>query len=286
MKKIIFVFLLLLTITACKVPNNNHILEPGMVCTILDKQYPSLMDAINDASNNAVINLYKSITEEIIIENKNISIIGKVDDVVISKTNNLYNSFTSSRNVRTCGIIIIKGGTVLLENITIDGKGQIKNDEQTVGIGVVDGNITMKMVKVINIYESEPDIENNNNGIGILFQNTDDNPSDIKVIDCAIANFQKGGIYFYNSNIIDGFQLEIKNTTISGTGHESITPQTGVLLAGSANGLIENNTFSNLSYAPGTVKAQAILGIDIDITKLVIKDNNFQNVDQEYSFNS
>lgn len=289
MKKIFLSLLLLIILTACEnglIPNNNHLLEPGMVCTIGNKQYSSLMEAINDASDQSIINLFQSITEEIYIENKRIEIVGKADNVIISKPNQLKNTFTTSRNQKTYGIIIVKGGDVTIENVTIDGQGQVDNSQQTVGIGVIDANITLRRVKVINIYEAEVDLEANNNGIGILIQNTDDLASSVTITNCVISNFQKGVIYFYNSNIIDGFQLEVSNNFIKGTGYQSVVPQTGLLLAGAAMGKIENNQFSDLCYGPETVKAQGIVGIDIDVTKIIMKDNTFLNVDQETSFNS
>lgn len=288
-KKIFFLVLLLFILSACNnglVPNDNHILESGMVCTISNKQYPTLMEAISDAYDNAIINLYQSVTEEIYILNKKVKLVGKTNNVIISKPNQLSNTFITSRNQKTYGIIIVMGGKVTIENITIDGKGQVDNNQQTVGIGVIDGNITLRQVKVINIYESEPDIEANNNGIGVLIQNSDDISSVVEISDCEFSNFQKGGIYFYNSNIIDGFQLEIKNCIINGTGHQSVVPQTGILLAGPAMGKIENNKFSNLSYGPGTIKAEGIVGIDFDVTKIIINDNTFENVDQETAFNT
>jgi hypothetical protein len=123
--------------------------------------------------------------------------------------------------------------------------------------------------------------ETRNNGIAILAQNTDRMPSALVIDNCIIDNFQQGGIYIYNSNQNEGFDIRIRNCVITGSGGSRLIAQNGIMIAGPLSGEIVNNSISNLIYTPSSMKAMAILGLDVSAGKLLIEKNDFNNVEEE-----
>jgi hypothetical protein len=275
-------FILIIALSGCKSglkAEKEITLDQGMVAVIGERQYSSLMTAVRDAQDHDIIKIFRPVREEIVIEGKNLTLIGIGKEAIISHPSVLSNTFTSSRDERTHGIIIVRGGSVGLQNLVIDGRNAVEGNKQTVGICILDADIYVSKVHITNMTSSL--LEKRSNGIAILAQNTDELPSALVIDNCIIDNFQQGGIYIYNSTIGYGFDIKISNCIINGSGGSHLVAQNGIMIAGPVSGEIVNNTISNLKYTPASMKAMAILGLDISGGKLVIDKNVFNNVDEE-----
>lgn len=265
MKKSFKIFLLAIFIIPCiallsACSDGDDPQEPPITYDITVQAGESIQTAIDNATSGQAILVKEGTYDEQLIITKNITLAGEGEVVISGPTD--YDTLQAvereaedtSHTGNMYALIVIKGATVNLNNITVKGIVDratattfVKPEHRYVGVLVYDSTANLENVKILDINSNfgvPASLFHNQTGYGIYVAGTQ--VSNLTVNNCEIKNFQKNGIDVRTSNAV----AKITNTTIEGVGETEKIAQNGIVLF-NTNHTITGNTFKNFRYTPG-----------------------------------
>lgn len=273
------------TCSACDATQTVEVAAIAYEADAVVKAGESIAAAVNAAENGDVI-VVKAGTyaEQIVIENKNLTLIGEGEVVVTGPADYAeMKSFAAIGGETTpyVGIVAVKNGDVTIENVTVRGniaeasaESAITHNNRYIGVAAIDASVTLNYVAVEDItYEDH--LVGMQNGIGLYGVAEADNRN-IVVRYSEIADFNKGAVVVrasVNELIFDG-------NTVTGFGEQTAIAQNGIQIACAAT--ITNNTVSDMKYNADNVWAHGSIGLYIlteEADSVVATGNTFDNVD-------
>lgn len=209
--------------------------NPNSVCKVEDIYYDSLQTAINDNSDNSVLEIIKDINEEIKINNRLMTIEG----------NN--HKITASYLTDNLGIININDSTISIRNLLFEG-----NDKATTGIFSSSSSLYLENVEFNNFISDGTRLPG---GVGLYFLNEKAKSNILEIKDNLFKNFSFSAIYVDNKNKNENEIIPIINLDITSSKFEPVIeePLIGIVMIGNIKGSVTNNFFKNIksdkSYA-------------------------------------
>jgi len=208
----------------------------------------SIMQAVNQASPGAAVNVGAGTYAEQLTVNKALTLTGAGASVTTVSPSSLTADASGNRSILTIG-----GGA----NVEVSGftfRGPVP--EITAGIFVRDGaNAHIHNNALIDIRESGA-LSGNQRGIGIWVGRALQGTTGSALIENnVITGYQKGGI------VVDGpgSQATITGNTITGEGPTSAIAQNGIQASRGASATISGNIVSGNNYTPASDEATGIL---------------------------
>lgn len=218
---------------------------------------------------------------QIIIENKDLTIIGESKEGVVIVGPSEYSSMTTiSDGTNTFkGIVSAKDSNLKLSNLTIKGNPS-KNYNASINCilaGLVGVNSKLDVSDVVvkdMVFDVNPGMQN---GYGVYLTASSAKKS-ASFNRCTVENFNKNAVH-----VLSGISLlSFKNGVITGKGNTNDIAQNGIVFWCDAE--ITGNTFSNINYTPEDTEACGILCVGQG-KKVTIQNNQFTNVEvAEYRF--
>ena len=150
------IFLFSVTLSSCN--NSKEINNKDKKVMINNVNYSSLTEAVANAKNKDIINIYNDVKD-----NKNILVNKPITIKGISANNQTKPKFYGSLTVDLSG----KNDALTVENIELihSGKNQEgENNNSAIGINLIDGGLTLK--SSIICLSSPEDTDNNENVLG------------------------------------------------------------------------------------------------------------------------
>lgn len=214
-----------------RVRNKNE----NSVCKVEDIYYDSLQTAINDNSDNSVLEIIKDINEEIKIDNRLITIEGNNHKITASSlTDNL-------------GIMDINDSTISIRNLLFEGNSRVPT-----GICSSSSNLYLENVEFNNFISNSPSLPT---GICLYFLNEKAKSITLEIAENDFKNFSSAAIYVDNKNKNEDEIIPMVNIDITLSEFEPFIEESliGVVMIGNIKGSITDNLFKNLksekSYA-------------------------------------
>lgn len=214
-----------------RVRNKNQ----NSVCKVEDIYYDSLQTAINDNSDNSVLEIIKDINEEIKIDNRLITIEGNNHKITASSlTDNL-------------GIMDINDSTISIRNLLFEGNSRV-----SAGICSSSSSLYLENVEFNNFISNSPSLPT---GICLYFLNEKAKSITLEIAGNDFKNFSSAAIYVDNKNKNEDEIIPMVNIDITLSEFESFIEESliGVVMIGNIKGSITDNLFKNLksekSYA-------------------------------------
>lgn len=214
-----------------RVRNKNQ----NSVCKVEDIYYDSLQTAINDNSDNSVLEIIKDINEEIQIDNRLITIEGNNHKITASSlTDNL-------------SIMDINDSTISIRNLLFEGNSRVST-----GICSSSSNLYLENVEFNNFISNSPSLPT---GICLYFFNEKAKSITLEISGNDFKNFSSAAIYVDNKNKNEDEIIPMVNMDITLSHFEPFIeePLIGVVMIGNIKGSITGNLFKNLksekSYA-------------------------------------
>lgn len=205
------------------------------VCKVEDIYYDSLQTAINDNSDNSVLEIIKDINEEIQIDNRLITIEGNNHKITASSlTDNL-------------SIMDINDSTISIRNLLFEGNSRVPT-----GICSSSSNLYLENVEFNNFISNSPSLPT---GICLYFLNEKAKSVTLEIDGNDFKNFSSAGVYVDNKNKNEDEIIPMVNIDITLSEFEPFIEESliGIVMIGNIKGSITNNLFKNLksekSYA-------------------------------------
>lgn len=214
-----------------RVRNKNQ----NSVCKVEDIYYDSLQTAINDNSDNSVLEIIKDINEEIKIDNRLITIEGNNHKISASSlTDNL-------------SIMDINDSTISIRNLLFEGNSRVPT-----GICSSSSSLYLENVEFNNFISNSPSLPT---GICLYFLNEKAKSITLEISGNDFKNFSSAAIYVDNKNKNEDEIIPMVNMDITLSEFEPFIEESliGVVMIGNIKGSITDNLFKNLksekSYA-------------------------------------
>lgn len=249
-----------------------NIEEQPKIVSIGSKHFNTLQQAIDASTFQDRILLHQDITENIVIEEKNITIDGNGHTIYGAQ-------FEDTSEYKMKAIIELENSSLILEHITIDGLNGI--DENKANIGIYNNHSTLRVenTKIQNINHQKNKWLNYPYGTAIYVVNDNENEVRIEIINSVIESFHQTGIYINNRSRTSLF-LSVANVTIEGLGKTKDVCQRGIVLFGNIEGTLEKIKLRNLQYIGFGEKASGLI-FQNKMDELIVSGNTFENVDVE-----
>lgn len=218
--------------------------------------YPTIQEAVNAAVNGDEIQIEAgTYTEQVVIENKDLKIKGKDGASIQAPFFPVLYQTYGTESLR--GIILIKGGNVKIEKLTIDGVNRGKQIQTLCGVifANADGevkNCTIRDIRNLTLNSSYQ-------GRAVYIENSLAEMKKVSVKDNDIFGFQYIGVEAFGDPTIEdvpaysNLEVSVNNNNITGLGQISQLPQSGVYLHHGVTGEIKNNRISNIHYENGNI---------------------------------
>ena len=226
--------------------------------------HTTISSAVAAASPGDTIRISAHTYDEQVHVTKNLTLQGSgVGKTFIRAIDNMSSSFTSSST--NVPVVFADNANVTVRDLTIDGLKKGNTNHRLNGIGVDDGNLDVRNVRIVNI--QDPTFSGSQRGIAVLMITTGSHTAYFDNV--TLSNYQKGGLVLHG----DGLVVGIENSTITGRGPTGIIAQNGIQISGNAIATINDSTISGHSYTGGPTVGTCIL--DFFGSKVVTNNNTF-----------
>lgn len=249
---------------------SSHVMgATGQVGTCLSgvtKLGPSIQNAVNALPPNSTLDVCPGVYQEQVIVTQPITIRGVKDPsstadaaVIAAPSGGIVantSSLTTNAPIAAQLVVDTPGGTVNINNITVDGNNNLISGcaPDLIGIYYRNASGTVAEVSAINQALSAA-LNGCQSGLGIFVQSGNSLSSMVTVQNSYVANYQKNGITGNET----GTTLTSTSNTVFGQGPTTGAAENGIQFGFGATGLANLNTVMDNVYSPGTAAATGIL---------------------------
>lgn len=237
--------------------------------------YTTIQAAINAAADGDEIQIKAGNYREQIVINKGITLVGQSRDSVIIEAPDTpaKSSVPSVKPTDRYPIVDVRdvdpAKTVLIKDITVDGRAKAPFAQDLIGIAVQNVNSTISGVHIKGIREplaNNNDYSGNSTGFGIMAEGKSNAGQKYKVTitNSRIEEFQKTGIIAWGGDL----DMAIRDNTIIGAGDHGVSIQNGMQIGSwgaqraGTTATISGNTIENMGRIDTTYAATGILAYE------------------------
>lgn len=214
--------------------------------------YPALgtiQEGIDLVSGSTVYVAAGTYTEQILVNNQNVDIIGDGKSTTfINAPAAMSITFTTSYD-HYCIVGAINNSTLNISGFTIDGLSNGNSHYRYVGVGFRNSGGSVVDCDIKNIQETP--FSGTQHGVGVYLFNNDGTARSFSLTGCTIQDFQKNATAIISYDVLS---VNISNNTIIGKGATPLTAQNGIQIYGdNITGNINNNSISGIEWIyPGS----------------------------------
>jgi hypothetical protein len=233
---------------------NLFVSTPG---TFAPQSDETIQNAVDVADPGNIVNIEDGTYVEQVEVDKNLTLRGQSQAGAIIQAPaalTLVNSFSYGGLTRQ-SVVAITGGTVTVEDLTVDGAGAggtVVPGNDFHGIGIHNANANIDSVTVTGVRD------NPLNGIQrgrAIFAGNDTGTHTVTVTGSTVQDYQKNGVDLRGA----GLSGVITNNTITGAGPTGLIAQNGIVILGGATANISGNTITDHEYTGVGASSTGIL---------------------------